>query len=495
MRRGPVVPRGTVRHGGRFPVGTVPGDRYVEAGTVEREMLAGSILVFLLSGLAVVVWHVLRHPLITGAALLLSWSYVVLGPNITGATLCSATAVLAVWSWRWPNSFESVVANRAIGRWRSWWVYRRRWQPAMTLTGLTAWFGTSQYVPQIRRVRSDSWRDHVLVKLLPGQAPEHFEAVSDELAHTFRVRSCRVRVQRPGRVWLDFVRSDPLDGVIDPLPVPPAPDLNALQVGACEDGSPWSLQLLGSHLLVAGATGSGKSSVVWSLVRTLGRRIAEGSVQLWVVDPKGGMELAPGLPLFTRFACTDPIEAAVLLEDAQQLLQERASRLRGVTRLHEPTPDDPLIVVVVDEIAGLTAYLSDREIKRRIAQSLGVLLSQGRAAGVLVVAAVQDPRKEVLPFRDLFPTRVALRLTEAEQVDLVLGEGARDRGAECDRIPVSQPGVGYALLDGQRDPIRIRAANAPDDALIWLTQSYPSPTSLASTADDVIDAALQEWAP
>jgi S-DNA-T family DNA segregation ATPase FtsK/SpoIIIE len=53
----------------------------------------------------------------------------------------------------------------------------------------------------------------------------------------------------------------------------------------------------------------------------------------------------------------------------------------------------------------------DRDAKRRIAAALSLLLSQGRAVGVTVIGAVQDPRKEILTVRDLFPTRIALRLT------------------------------------------------------------------------------------
>jgi DNA segregation ATPase FtsK/SpoIIIE, S-DNA-T family len=45
-----------------------------------------------------------------------------------------------------------------------------------------------------------------------------------------------------------------------------------------------------------------------------------------------------------------------------------------------------------------------------------------------VVAALQDPRKEVMSIRNLFPDRIAMRLDEAEQVDIVVGDGARDRG-------------------------------------------------------------------
>ena len=58
---------------------------------------------------------------------------------------------------------------------------------------------------------------------------------------------------------------------------------------------------------------------------------------------------------------------------------------------------------------------------------------KGRAVGYCVVAALQDPRKDVLSIRNLFPDRIAMRLDEPEQVDMVLGDGARDRGGRSAR--------------------------------------------------------------
>src|SRR5664280_3150085 len=86
---------------------------------------------------------------------------------------------------------------------------------------------------------------------------------------------------------------------------------------------------------------------------------------------------------------------------------------------------------------------------------LGLLLFQGRAAGVHGIGCVQGPRKETLPFRSLFPTRVALRLVERTETDMVLCDGARERGAALDasRSTLGLAGVGYGLLDGSPDPV------------------------------------------
>jgi DNA segregation ATPase FtsK/SpoIIIE, S-DNA-T family len=417
---------------------------------------------------------VVAHPLVTAvlAALLLAERLMGTTRLVIGG-LAVATA-LGCWRLARPASFARWVTAPVRSRWRGWWHYRRHWQPVMATTGLTTVLAGTEYVPRLRRVVCTGCVDSTLVGLLAGQAPTDYEDQVEELAHTFRALSCRVRVDRPGRVWLDFTRTDPLTIPTPALSVPDVPDFTALSLGVTADGSPWRLRLLGSHVLIAGATGSGKGSVLWSLVRALAGGIRTGTVQVWAIDPKGGMELAFGAPLFQLLAYRTTDDMLLLLEDAVTAMRDRQGRLLGVTRLHEPTPAEPLIVVLVDELAALTAY-TDRDTKRKAAELLQLLLSQGRAVGVLVVAALQDPGKDVLPFRDLFPTRIALRLVEDVQVDMVLGRGARDRGAHCDRIPETLPGVGYVALEGRREPVRVRAAHVTDADLAALCATYPPP--------------------
>jgi S-DNA-T family DNA segregation ATPase FtsK/SpoIIIE len=367
-----------------------------------------------LVSLAAARWSV-RHP--GTVAALLTMALVVAVAGFLGLVILTvaAGAGLVLWSRRWPSSFRLHV----VSRWRGFWLYRRSWQPAMVTCGLALTVGDREYLPQLRRVVSTPCEDRLLVELMSGQAPEDFEARTSQLAHTFEALRCRVVVDRPGRIWLEFTQRDPLGTVVESLDPDPLPDLQALAIGRRADGQPWLLRLLGMHLLVAGATGAGKGSVLWSLIRALGPAVREGQVQLWAVDPKGGMELSPGAGLFARFAYGDPADMVELLEDAVVFMRTRAERLRQRgERVHIPTATDPLVVVVVDELAALTAYVGDRDLKKRAEAALQLLLSQGRAPGVLVVAALQDPGKDVLPFRDLFPARIALRLLESTQVDM-----------------------------------------------------------------------------
>ena len=90
---------------------------------------------------------------------------------------------------------------------------------------------------------------------------------------------------------------------------------------------------------------------------------------------------------------------------------------------------------------------------------------------------MQDPRKEVLNIRNLFPDKIALRLDEPAQADLVLGDGARDRGARCDEIaadPATGAGVGYVRLETDPDPVRVRAAFVTDDDIHAMTATVTS---------------------
>jgi len=207
--------------------------------------------------------------------------------------------------------------------------------------------------------------------------------------------------------------------------------------------------------------------------------------------------------MYARFAKTMPTdrpydEIVQLLEDLVKVMQQRAQGLDGVTRLHEPTVQEPLIVLVVDEIANLTAYLTDQAVKKRILQALGLLLTQGRAVGIVVIGALQDPRREVLQLRNLFPLRVALRLDAPTEVDMVLCDGAREQGAACDRIPRSLPGVGYVRVDGVREPTRVRASKITDEDIAAMVAQYPAPRpgldgeALFQAAEDDIDGEVVE---
>ena len=143
---------------------------------------------------------------------------------------------------------------------------------------LVARHGTD-YVPPLLTVRSTGSVDRVTVKMLAGQTIDDYAQVADRLAQTFGAADCRVR-SIPGRrhllqLWL--LICDPLEDIVPPFPPDPDCLTAGIPVALVEDGTVWRLPLLGNHILIVGATGAGKASVIWSIIAGLVDHIANGA--------------------------------------------------------------------------------------------------------------------------------------------------------------------------------------------------------------------------
>ena len=403
------------------------------------------------------------------------------GP-VFGVLLAAVSGLaLVAWSQLWPASFQQWVTARIRSRWRTWWVYRHRWTAICTLHGLTAKLDDRTLLPALQSVTIGATSDVVVVRILTGQSVADWQHRSAALADAFRARRVTIRSLKPGVITITAHHGDAL---ITPIRLPrPATDTNVDQssvpVGVTEAGTWWRLPVLGQHILVAGATGSGKGSVLWSIISGLAPGVRAGSVRLFVVDPKGGMEFGRGQTLFTGFAHDNGENTLDLLRAVTRSCKSAPSGSAVRHGFIPPPPPNRLIVLIVDEIASLTAYIGDRKLRGEVEQLLGLLLSQGRAVGVSVIAAVQDPSKDVLPIRQLFSIRLGLRMTESTQTSMVLGAAAREAGAVCEQIPTSTPGVGYVCADGTSEPVRVRAFHVTDLDIAYLTAHFaPNPQSV-----------------
>jgi DNA segregation ATPase FtsK/SpoIIIE, S-DNA-T family len=410
---------------------------------------------------------IIRHPVAATAAAVLAFIWVSLGWIVDVALVGWAVLMLVIWRCYWPSAFTRWVTAPMRGKWRAWWCYRRRWEAVMNVADLAPWYRGRILMPVLGKVTATRYVDRVQVRLVSGQCADDFAKRADNLAHGFGAMLCRIRSAKSGALVLEFVRRDALAQIIPALPVPAHPDLKALSVGRREDGLPWLVRLHGTHVLIAGATGAGKASLLWGLIRAMLPLMREGLVRVLAADPKL-MELAYGRAIFDTYGqyAAHPAAIAAMLEAAVADMQERAVQFAGVQRDHAPTRQHPFTVIVVDEVAFLTAYQPDRKLRERIMNALATLTTQGRAVGYSVVAALQDPRKDVLAIRNLFPDRIAMRLDEPEQVDMVLGDGARDRGATCELIsidPATGAGVAFVRLESDPDPVRVRAGWVTDD--------------------------------
>ena len=145
------------------------------------------------------------------------------------------------------------------------------------------------------------------------------------------------------------------------------------------------------------------------------------------------------------------------------MTRQRAEALRRQRhRKWNPRSGQPFVLLIIDELADVIAYQPDNALRKRANLALQSILSQGRAPGVCVIGQLQDPRKEIIDFRHLFPVKIAMRLDEPVQVDMVLGDGVRQRGAAAHEISEDTPGVAWTKIDGRRDPQRARAFHSTD---------------------------------
>jgi len=248
------------------------------------------------------------------------------------------------------------------------------------------------------------------------------------------------------------------------------------------DGRPWYMPIEGNHVLIVGRTGAGKSSWCWSLVFGLAEARKAGLVRLWGLDPKK-VELAYGMQWWDEYA--DTTESMVeLLEKAVSELMDRNAAIQGKARKIRPSSEMPLNVIIIDELAYVSAMISDKKLLARAETAIKTILVLGRATGYVLVGCSQDPRKETLGFRDYFPTKVGLAM-EAEMVDLVFGKGAHEAGANCEQIPLKEAGAGCAYVKEEMSnkPVLVRAAWCSDDDIKGMLAAVP-----AKPVQPVLDA-------
>lgn len=458
----------------------------------------------------------------------LVWLATLVGLFVGMNLITTATALPAVWLWAsglpWLALTVALLALAGFGSWfylaaesfdrritsplRMWWRRRRylsQWATVMVASGLTVKDRRRrELAPRLARIRQGRFADILTVRLPNGITTATFSEKLPEVSEALRARECRILApprrriprwlrerlapefampdRRPGTVYLRLSFGDPLVRVVTGHAMTPATevDLSAVPVGRRDDGKPWLVSLLGTHILLAGATGSGKGSVLWSLIAAIGPAVRAGHVQVVGLDPKGGMELGFGRELFRKLVTMhgpDAEEDAVtFLEELADEADRRAHLLAGVHRVLQPSTDLPFLLIVIDELASVSAFITDSRRQRRADAALGRLLTKGRAPGMCVVGALQDPRKEVVRWRDLFPTRISLRLVEDSQTDLVLGPGATKRGARCADISEAAPGVGYVIEEGSKAVTRVRAAYLTDNDIRDVARTYrPGP--------------------
>ncbi|MFD7652928.1 FtsK/SpoIIIE domain-containing protein [Actinosynnema sp. NPDC059797] len=419
-----------------------------------------------------------RHPGAVVGPGGLGASMVEVGPEVTGGVLGGLAVGTAAWYRAHPDTFD-VWAAPVLRAWRRRWTGAyagRRWVNLMGSCGLTTLHHRTGevLVPRVLRVRSWSPSiDVVRVRLVPGQALRAFAKVLPELAATLKAERVAVEQAQPGEVALIVQWREPFTSVI-PAPAMPessgAVDLRSLCLGETELGREWREPLIGTHHLTAGATGSGKNSVVMAKLRAVAPMIRDGLVRPWVCDPKL-FEFVALKPILEGRYADNPEDCAELIARFVTNMERKQKRLQRLGKRSVPVSrEHPVDWLILDEVGFLMAYQSDYA--HEITNACAVISSMGRATNDVLDVYVQEPSKDVLPIRDLIPHRVCLRVTSERHPDMVLGEGARERGAIADEIGAeeSTAGIGYRVDPRSRTPRRVRAAYTSDRDITELVE-------------------------
>lgn len=173
------------------------------------------------------------------------------------------------------------------------------------------------------------------------------------------------------------------------------------------------------HLLVAGATGSGKSVIINGLVHTMLYRLPfdqQGGAQMILIDPKR-VELSAyrSMPHTIRYA-SEPADMVAALGYAMDLTEQRFQRMQ---KSGDKKYNGSDVYVIIDEFADL--ILTQRKVVAPLIQRLAQI---GRAARVHIILATQTPISKVLPteIKCNFDARFGLRTRSAQDSRNIIGK-------------------------------------------------------------------------
>jgi S-DNA-T family DNA segregation ATPase FtsK/SpoIIIE len=322
----------------------------------------------------------------------------------------------------------------------------------------------------------------------PGVKVRQFANLANDLALAMRAASIRIVAPIPGRGAVGVEVPNPQSEIVNFRELIEDEDFKkgarALPIALGKDleGRPVIADLAKMpHLLIAGATGSGKSVCINTIITSLVYRHTPQTLRFLMIDPKM-VELSAynALPHMRHKVVTDNMDAAKVLKWAVLEMEERyqimaANGARNIQDLNRkvlageplrtpPRPDVafedttykggllPYIVVIIDELADLMMT-----VQGEVELPLAKLAQKARAIGIHLILATQRPSVNVVTglIKANFPSRIAFRV--ASQVDsrtILDGIGAESLLGNGDML---------FIPPAKSEPARLQGAFLPND--------------------------------
>ncbi len=268
----------------------------------------------------------------------------------------------------------------------------------------------------------------------PGVKLNRIVNLEDDLALSLSAHSVRIEAPIPGKSVVGIEIANPvretvyLKDVVNSELFRQAPSKLTLALGKDISGNPFVVDLSRlPHLLVAGATGSGKSVSLNCMIASILLRATPDEVKFMMVDPKMLELLAyEDIPHLLLPVVTDPREAATSLRWVVGEMERRYAVMaekgtKHIERFNQKVRAErekggegeelkplPYIIVVIDELADLM-IVSRREVEESITR----LAQMARAAGIHIILATQRPSVDVITglIKVNFPARISFQVS------------------------------------------------------------------------------------
>ena len=311
------------------------------------------------------------------------------------------------------------------------------------------------------------------LELKAGTKVNKLLSIQKEIALNLAAKDVRIQAPIPGKSTIGIELPNKVNSavsfreILSKLPEPNEKSILAVGLGKDIMGSvKWAEINATPHLLIAGATGSGKSVCINCIIASILMRTRPDEVKLVMVDPKKvELSMYNGVPHLLTPVVTDPKKASIALKNIVREMEKRyqifedtkCKNISAYNKMCETNTDYvkmPYIVFIIDELADLMLVAA-----KDVEDSIMRITQMARAAGIHLIVATQRPSTDVITgvVKANIPSRISFAVSSSIDSRTILDQ----TGAE------KLLGKGDMLFKpmGENVPIRIQGAYVSDEEL------------------------------